>query len=150
MRRQIVMRCCLVLTALGASGCMQTPGDYSPNYSYVSVVSEKNPGRVKKVLVPDACFAASETEDVDRDGKPRLPPGCANAFNLQRMAEREGDLVRGRPLSKAPGAVSARAVQKYLNKEGSPLAGADEQGGGGQAGGKETLEQASAPVRKAQ
>lgn len=150
MRRPIVMRCFLILTALGASGCMQTPGDYSPNYSYVSVVSEKNPGRVKKALVPNSCFGASEAEDVDRDGKSRLPPGCANAFNLQRMAERESDLVHGRPLGKASGAVSARAAQKYLNKEGSPLAGADEQGGGGQAGGNETLEQASSPVRKAQ
>ena len=41
-------------------------------------------------------------------------PGCANAHNLQRMAERQSDLVRGRPLGAAPAAPTARAAQEYI------------------------------------
>ena len=147
MRRPMVLRGSFIVMLLGVSGCAQTPADYSPNYSYMSAVSDD--GRVKRRLVPEACLAPSEAEDVDRDGKPRLPPGCANAYNLQRMAERQGDLVKGRPLGKAPAAVSARAAQKVLNKEGTPLAGANEQGNGTSAGGNESLEEATNPARKA-
>lgn len=154
MRRPTILALSLAAALLGLSGCMQTPADYSPNYSYVSVESERHPGRVKKVLAPDACLGPSEEEDVDREGEAprRLPPGCANAYALQRMTERERDLVKGRPLGKAPAVVSARAAQKVLNKEGTPLAGANEQGGGNGPGGGDTLEEpttSSAPTAKA-
>ena len=126
-----------LLATLGLAGCMQTPADYSPNYNYMPVVSEKT-GRVKQVLVPEACLAPSEEEDVDRDGKPRLAPGCANAYNLQRMAERKRDLVKGRPLGKAPGEVTANAVQRYMAK------GASQPAQGGAREGEEPAISASA------
>ena len=46
------------------------------------------------------------------------------------MAEREGDLLRGRRLGPAPAAPSARAAQKYIyGTEGSLGAGISDPGG---------------------
>jgi len=78
------------------------PPDYSPDYVYVPAYG----------LVPRACEAPDPTM-VPHLG-PRLPPGCANAYNLLRMAERKSDLVRGRPLGAAPAAPTARAAQEYI------------------------------------
>jgi len=64
------------------------------------------------VLVPRACLTPDGTEPQFLG--PHLPPGCANAHNLQRMAERQSDLVRGRPLGAAPAAPTARAAQEYI------------------------------------
>jgi hypothetical protein len=52
---------------------------------------------------------------------PRVPPGCANAYNLLHMVERERDLVEGRKLGQAPAGPSARAAQKYLYGSTGPL-----------------------------
>jgi len=78
------------------------PPDYSPDYVYVPAYG----------LVPRACEAPDPTM-VPHLG-PRLPPGCANAYNLLRMAERKSDLVHGRPLGAAPAAPTARAAQEYI------------------------------------
>lgn len=144
MPRSVILAGSLLATLFGAAACVQPPAEYSPNYNYLPVVDERT-GRVKQVIVPEACLAPSEQEDVERDGKPRLSPGCANAANLQRMAERKRDLVQGRPLGKAPGEVSARAVQRYMGKgKEPPLGGAA--GGANHAAGGETVEQAGNPA----
>jgi hypothetical protein len=71
-------------------------------------------------LTPD------ETADVTLGEK--IPPGCANNFNLQRMVERKGDLFQGRNLSPAPAAPSVKAAQKYLNGERVGTLNADKVG----------------------
>ena len=69
-------------------------------------------GETRWVLVPIACLVPDATEPPLLG--PHLPPGCANAHNLQRMAERKSDLVHGRPLGAAPVAPTARAAQEYI------------------------------------
>ena len=88
----------------------EQPPDYSPDYTSVPVVAAN--GRTRWVLVPKACLVPDATEPPLLG--PHLPPGCANAHNLQRMAERKSDLVRGRPLGAAPAAPTARAAQEYI------------------------------------
>jgi hypothetical protein len=112
MLRRVCLRVCLTAILLATGACAQLPPDYSPNYSYIPVVSPDRPNRVHYVLAPDACLTPDLTDN--RLGAPRLPPGCANAYNLQRMADRQGDLVRGRPLGPAPASPAARAAQKYI------------------------------------
>ena len=97
----------------------QQPPDYSPDYASVPVVGRN--GRTRYVLVPKACLAPDPTEPPFLG--PHLPPGCANAYNLQRMAERQSDLVRGRPLGAAPAAPTARAAQEYIYGAKDPLGG---------------------------
>ena len=69
-------------------------------------------GETRWVLAPVACLVPDATEPPLLG--PHLPPGCANAHNLQRMAERKSDLVYGRPLGAAPAAPTARAAQEYI------------------------------------
>jgi hypothetical protein len=88
----------------------QLPPEYSPDFVRVPVEAED--GRVKRVLIPKACLKPDETAD-DTLGE-TIPPGCANNWNLQRMAERKGDLFQGRRLSPAPAAPAVKAAQKYL------------------------------------
>jgi hypothetical protein len=97
----------------GAERSLVEPLDYSPRYTHVTVLRED--GRAKRVLVPEACLAAAEQPE-NVDAVP--PPGCANAYNLQRMAERKRDLTRGRPLGRAPAAPAARAAQQYIDGDG--------------------------------
>jgi hypothetical protein len=106
---------CLAVMAL--AGCSEFyPPEYSPHYSYIPSETSRKP-----VLAPDACLTPDPS---DTALGPHLPPGCANAYNLQQMAERERDLVEGRRLGKAPGVTSARAAKRYLNGESQPLGGA--------------------------
>jgi hypothetical protein len=93
------------------AGCAELPPDVPPGYSYVPVASLTRPGRVDYVLAPDACLTPDPT---DFQLGPRLPPGCANAANLEAMVERKRDLVHGRRLGPAPAAPSARAAQHYI------------------------------------
>jgi hypothetical protein len=115
---------CLAVAASMLAGCApplytetaywgnfpQQPPDYSPDYTRVPVVGRN--GRTHYVLVPKACLTPDPTEPQLMG--PHLPPGCANAHNLQRMAESQSDLVRGRPLDPAPAAPTARAAQEYI------------------------------------
>ncbi len=96
------------------------PPDYSPDYAYIKVVS--NDGRERRVLVPEACLAPAAPSVTD-DGPPRLPPGCANNFNLQRMVARKHDLTHARPISPAPAAPAARAAQSYIEGDKQALGG---------------------------
>ena len=88
----------------------EQPPDYSPDYTTVPVVAPN--GKTRWVLVPRACLTPDATEPPLLG--PHLPPGCANAYNLQRMAERKSDLVHGRALAAAPAAPTARAAQEYI------------------------------------
>jgi hypothetical protein len=117
--RHLVPRLCATAILLGTTGCAQLPPDHSPHYSYVAVPSPYRPDRPHYVLAPDACLVSDPT-DQGYFG-PRLPPGCANAHNLQQMAERERDLVHGRRLGAAPAGPSVRAAQQYLNGGEGPL-----------------------------
>jgi hypothetical protein len=131
------LRMTLTLPLIALAGC--TPrqvADYSPGYSYVATGptgSEK--GVSQSMLVPDACLTepnedgqppAATSLTVVPDVGPDLPSGCANAYNLQRMAERQKDLVEGRHTGPASGAVSARAAKRYLyGEEADALGGAN-------------------------
>ena len=110
---------CLAVAALALAGCApalypefywgtfpEQPPDYSPDYTYVPVVGRD--GRTRMVLVPKACLVPDPTEPPLLG--PHLPPGCANAYNLLRMAERKSDLVHGRPCECSTGFPAARAA----------------------------------------
>jgi hypothetical protein len=97
------------------------PPDYSPHYTHVKVVNEQ--GRTKSVLAPEACLVDEDARSPAQMGERRLPSGCANAYNLQRMAERKRDLTHGRPLGAAPAAPATRAAQKYLDGRDAPALG---------------------------
>jgi hypothetical protein len=96
------------------------PPDYSPNYTHVHVVSED--GRQKRILVPEACLTPDEQSPADT-GPERVPPGCANNYNLQRMAERKRDVIHGRRPDPAPAAPAARAAQRYIDGRDKPVLG---------------------------
>ncbi|WP_208646340.1 hypothetical protein [Mesorhizobium waimense] len=129
---------CSVLPALFLAGCVNSPQqrqDYSPGYSYVSTDtggSEKGVGG--SVLAPNACLAEPADDDnsaartdltiVSGVGS-HLPPGCANAYNLQRMAESQRDLVEGQRMGPAAAAPTARAARRYLDGEEAPTGGAN-------------------------
>ena len=127
--RSFILCSAALSTALLLAGCYEKdqdaylapPPDYSPDYSYVNLVSDD--GRTKRVLVPEACLRAEEPSPADT-GPPRIPPGCANNYNLQRMVEQKRDLTKGRPLAPAAGAPAARAAQNYIDGVGQrPLGG---------------------------
>lgn len=112
----------------GAAACSQTSAsaqrpEYSPGYSYVATDGGGAKGVSGSVLAPDACL----NDGIDDDGVgartggtivqgvgTHLAPGCANAYNLQRMVESERDLVEGRRMGAAHAAPSTRAAQRYL------------------------------------
>jgi len=120
MSRLVSVSLFLIAALLAACSTPGFPPDYSPEYSYVAVESPHHPGRVHNVLVPDACLTPDPTAAIVNG--PLLPPGCANAYNLQHMAEREHDVVKGRPLGRAPAQPSARAAERYLTgAEQGPL-----------------------------
>ncbi|WP_125461593.1 MULTISPECIES: hypothetical protein [Rhodomicrobium] len=127
--RKLVLTFAALSSAALLSACYETPPetslvpqDYSPNYTHLRVASED--GRTKKVLVPEACLAVEKQSPAD-DGPPRLPPGCANNYNLQRMVERKRDLTKGRPLSPAAAAPVSRAAQNYIDGKKEPALGGD-------------------------
>lgn len=118
----------LVLPVLAASCAAAPPPDYSPNYSYVSTAGGG------QTLAPDACLAEPADKPPERKSLigpltpelgPHLPPGCANAYNLQQMAENKGDLVSGRKMGPASGAVTARAARRYIYGDEAPTGGAN-------------------------
>jgi hypothetical protein len=105
-RMSAIYLCLAALAASALAGCAQAPPypeptvywgtfpqqppDYSPDYASVPVVDRK--GRTRYVLVPKACLTPDATEPPFLG--PHLPPGCANAHNLQHMAERSAPLLR--------------------------------------------------------
>jgi hypothetical protein len=133
----IAFRGIAAMSLLAVASCTSTPQDYSPGYSYVATNTYAGSGKGVggAVLVPNACLgepadaapspAATHMTVVPELG-PHLPPGCANAYNLQRMVENERDLVEGRPLGPAPAAPSVRAARRYIYGEEAPLGGANE------------------------
>ena len=128
MRHLILRSAALIAAAYLLSGCREygpetglaTPPDYSPRYTHVTAVNEQ--GRTKRVLAPEACLTPDEQSPADT-GEPRVPPGCANNYNLQRMAERKRDLTQGRPLGRAPAAPASRAAQRYIDGRDAPVLG---------------------------
>jgi hypothetical protein len=133
MPRMSAVYLCLAVAASALAGCApplsestvywgtfpEQPPDYSPDYTSVPVVAPN--GKTRWALVPKACLVPDATEP--RFLGPHLPPGCANAHNLQRMAERKSDLVHGRPLGAAPAAPTARAAQEYIYGKKETLPG---------------------------
>jgi hypothetical protein len=143
MKEMIMTRssfCLIVLLGIGAAGCQTEPEpDYSPGYSYVSTGKGSAKGVGGSVLAPDACLGepadtdpsfASTSQTITPQLGPHLPPGCANAYNLQRMAESQRDLVEGRRMGPARAAPGVRAAKRYLygEEEGDPLGGANNEG----------------------
>lgn len=139
MTHPLVFRAALALPLVALAGCANNdkpqPQDYSPGYSYVATNasggSEKGVGG--SVLAPDACLAEPADDDLSPAATDltivsgvgtHLPPGCANAYNLQRMAESQRDLVEGRRMGPAAGAPTARAARRYLYGDETPIGGA--------------------------
>jgi hypothetical protein len=136
----IVFRAALTVPLIALAGCVNNekpePQDYSPGYSYVATSSsgsEKSAGG--SVLAPNACLAEPADDDLSAASTDltivsgvgtHLPPGCANAYNLQRMAESQRDLVEGRQMGPAAGAPTARAARRYLYGDEAPIGGANE------------------------
>jgi hypothetical protein len=139
MTHPLVFRAGLALPLVALAGCVNNklqPEDYSPGYSYVATNasggSEKAVGG--SALAPNACLA----EPVDDDLSPaatdltivsgvgtHLSPGCANAYNLQRIVESDRDLIEGRRMGPAAAAPTARAARRYLYGDESPVGGAN-------------------------
>lgn len=99
---------------------LASSSDYSANYTRLQVVSEN--GHAKSVLVPEACLSNSGELLLEYEAQ-QLPPGCANAYNLQRMAASKSDLTHAERLSDAPAAPAARAAQRYLDGREEPVLG---------------------------
>ncbi|MFC3691155.1 hypothetical protein [Chenggangzhangella methanolivorans] len=102
----------------------EAPNAYSPGYSRVTLADGGADGKVRKgydqagrarqtALLPDACVTPDTAPD-----PMYLPSGCANAVNLQQMAEREEDLERGREPGPSMAAPSARAARRYIDGAG--------------------------------
>lgn len=119
----------LLFLAAVLSGCVtESPPDYSPDYRYVATASSSGEkGASGSVLVPEACLAEPSDQEPPPGGTrftkvpavgPHLPPGCANAYNLQRMAESQKDLIEGRKMGAAPAAPSVRAARRYIDGTG--------------------------------
>ncbi|WP_144223556.1 hypothetical protein [Mesorhizobium amorphae] len=121
-----------VITTILLCGCVgntKPEQDYSPGYSYVATgPGGSNKSTSGSVLAPNACL----NDPVDDDNPPanssasltqisgvgqHLPPGCANAYNLQRMVESQRDLVEGRRMGPAAAGPTARAARRYLDGE---------------------------------
>lgn len=113
------------LLAILAGCATETPPDYSPNYSYVPVAGGGSGKTMAgSMLVPNACLGPPA--DVEEQGAGQymniipslgshLPPGCANAYNLQRMAESQRDLIEGRQMGPAPASPTVRAARRYID-----------------------------------
>jgi hypothetical protein len=117
-----------LLPALG--GCTRIPDYPTSQFSRLALDTAGGPGSQpsRQVLWPDDCRPAAPPSELPVGGG--LPPGCANAYNLLMMAEREDDVVRGRRLGPAAAAPSARAAQKYVYGGEGPLgAGIADSGG---------------------
>ncbi len=111
-----------------AAGCANPPPDISANYQVLYLPGETPGARPTAIVAPDACLQQDPTRypfDLD----PHLPPGCANAYNLERMVERKADLFHGRKLGPAAAAPVARAARRYLDGDETPLGGAFDRDG---------------------
>lgn len=100
---------CLGLAAL-IGGCAtelefpDSPADFS-----ASLPGETRP-------FPNACLAIANRDATTQRAR-RLPAGCANALNLQRMVERPDDLRRGRGTGASFAGPVAQAAERYLRGE---------------------------------
>jgi hypothetical protein len=132
---RIVLSFVVIAVLLPSGGCVRYPPDHSPYYQAVPLGAVDRRGRERYAMVPEACLV-HDPAGVGL-GEDRLPPGCANAYNLERMADRGGDLVRGRPLGPAAAAPAARAAQSYIDgtdgTDGATGGAAGGVGGGGVA-----------------
>ncbi|KAB2736264.1 hypothetical protein F9K97_23905 [Brucella anthropi] len=116
----------MFLSTILLSACATPPPepDHSTDYSYVPTGQNDGAKGVQgSVLVPNDCLKAPADQEPTAAGTrfmkvpqvgPHLPPGCANAFNLQRMVENERDLIEGRPMGPPPAAPSVRAARRYI------------------------------------
>ncbi|WP_198539734.1 hypothetical protein [Rhizobium sp. LCM 4573] len=118
----------IALTPLALAGCQNSvqrdPLPYSPNYHMTAAAGPVSKGYEKQAgrLVPDACVTPDVTED-----PLYLPPGCANNMNLQLMAERQSDLVRGRRTGPAMAAPVVRAARHSIDGTTPERAPAEQQ-----------------------
>ena len=117
----------LLVFSAGCVTAMPDQQDYLSGYSYVKSDPALGAGKsvAPAVLAPNACL--SEAADLDAAAETgltvvsglgaHLPPGCANAYNLQRMVESERDLVAGRRMGPAAAAPVASAARRYLQPD---------------------------------
>lgn len=121
-RHLTVLMALLVLNsgrAEGQDSSMTTSSEYSPHYTSMPFFSED--GRSREIIMPESCLSNHVT--VDDQVLQTNQPGCANAYNLQRMVEQEEDLIYGRQLDPAAAAPAARAAQRYIDGRSEPVLG---------------------------
>lgn len=117
----------LALAAL-AGGCANPPPDISANYQVLYLPADAPGARPTAIVAPEACLQPDTTR-YPFEMDPHLPPGCANAYNLERMVERKADLFQGRKPGPAAAAPVARAARRYLDGDETPLGGAFDRDG---------------------
>lgn len=117
----------LAMAAL-AAGCANPPPDISANYQVLHLPAQTSGARPTAIVAPEACLQQDPTR-YPFEMDPHLPPGCANAYNLERMVERKADLFQGRKPGPAAAAPVARAARRYLDGDETPLGGAFDRDG---------------------
>ncbi len=105
------MACCRTLACVASllmlGGCateLDTPDD---PMDYLRLRDDPSTGAAR--TVPAACTGADNSA-----GRARLPLGCANALNLQRMVQDTRDLHQGQAMGPTLAAPVGRAAQQYL------------------------------------
>lgn len=111
-----------------AAGCANPPPDISANYQVLHLPADVPGARSTAIVAPEACLRPDPTR-YPFEMDPHLPPGCANAYNLERMVERKADLFQGRRPGPAAAAPVARAARRYLDGDETPLGGAFDRDG---------------------
>lgn len=118
----ILGRLIIVTSTILGAGCQTEDAQpYSPNYRIVPVnadahqrhrgkISKDYDAKVETTLVPDACITPDTAEQALY-----LPSGCASNLNLQLMAYRKQDLLRGREMGPAMAEPVARAARIYID-----------------------------------
>lgn len=100
---RIACAVCLPLLA----GCATELDPANESADFLMLHDDPSSGAARSL--PIACTGA----DVEA-GKARLPMGCANALNLQRMVHSTDDLHRGQAMGPTLAAPLGRAAQQYL------------------------------------
>lgn len=106
------LACAVSLLMLG--GCateLDTPDD---SLDYLMLREDPSTGAAR--TLPMACTGGDNPA-----GHARLPVGCANALNLQRMVQNPNDVHQGQTMGPTLAAPVGRAAQYYLLGETADL-----------------------------
>lgn len=112
------MACCRTLACVASllmlGGCATELDTADDSVDYLQLRDDPSTGAAR--TVPAACTGADNIA-----GRARLPLGCANAVNLQRMVQDTRDLHQGQAMGPTLAAPVGRAAQQYLLGETADL-----------------------------